>query len=277
MTVVIGSTRAAELAAADQTNNPVVLWDNIATVSNITSKFGDETGGPATNAVTGTTYDPAIPTVSGGIAALEVTGSSLVANSACIYAHNIADISASVRIQYSDDGGTSWTDAGAGTVTPSDNQAIIWRFDEQTHDDWRVQIFNASTNQPIIGGFCIGTEIVIEQRFYAGYAPPITPNRVDLIDNQSEGGHLLGTRFVQRGSAASVGIQHVSPATLRAATWKAFQNHFNQGGGFSFAWRPTKYGDGFWSWRGGDVIAPRNMGINELMEFTMDLRFYDDP
>jgi hypothetical protein len=276
MTIAYDSVRTAELIAGGLEENPAILWDNIATASNITSRYGDEAGGPATNAVTGTTYDAAIPTLSGGIATLEVSGSGLTANAACIYAHNIADTGASVRIQYSDDGGTSWTDAGAGLVTPTDNQAIMWRFDESTHDDWRVQVFNAGVNQPIIGGFCIGTELIIEQRFYQGYTPPITPTNVMLTENVSEGAHILGSKFQEYGSTVSVEIQHVQYATIRSADWIAFQNHHNRGGAFLWAWRPTKTGDVFWARTAGAVIAPTNTGPKDRVSFKMELSLYHE-
>lgn len=277
MTIVIDATRAAELATAGQSNNPAALWNNIATASNITSENGDVSGYPATNAVTGTTYDDAQPVVTSTEAALIVSGTALTANAACIYAHNIGTIGASVRVQYSDDGGTTWTDGGAGPVTPADDQAIFWRFDERSEDDWRLLIFNVSgSDQPIIGGFCIGVELLIEQRIYQGYTPPITPTAVSMVDNTSEGQHILGTRFVERGSEIAVDLTHMTPATLRGVDWVAFQNHFNQGGALLWAWRPTKYGDAFWCRRSGSAMVPTNSGPKDYMSVSFALRAYHE-
>lgn len=276
MTIVTDPARAAELAASGQSNNPAILWDSIATAFNVSSEHGSETGGPATNAVTGTTYDAALPTTSGGQAALEVTGTALTANGACIYAHNLGTIGASVRVEYSTDGGASWLDAGAGIVNPADDQAIFWRFDERSADDWRINITGAGAEQPAIGGICIGLELVVEQRIYQGYRPPITPTEVTMIDNVSEGAHLMGTRSVDRGSLISVDVEHIKDTTIRGDAWVAFQKHFNGGGALLWAWRPTKYGDAFWAWRNGDPIAPVNSGPQALMSASFNLRAYHE-
>lgn len=277
MTVLVGATRAGELSAAGEENNPIILWDNEATTGNISSLNGDESDGAATNCVNGTTFDYALPTVSANEAALEISGTNITLRALGIAAHNLGTLGASVRVQYSDNGGSTWTDSGAGPDTPADDQAILWRFDEQTHDDWRLLIFNVSSGQPAIGVLVAGVEIVMPRRIYQGYAPPVTPNQVTLQSNVSEGGHLLGSASVARGSSISAGFQHVPASFVRGATWRAFQSHFNTGGGFFWAWRPTKYDDCHFAWRAGAAIAPENTGPKDMMGLQMGMRLYDDP
>ncbi|PHQ81846.1 MAG: hypothetical protein COB69_03570 [Phycisphaera sp.] len=114
-------------------------------------------------------------------------------------------------------------------------------------------------------------------RYSLANAPPITPNSVDLQSNVSEGGNLLGSATVRKGSRTAAGLTHIEPTFLRATQWTSFQTHFNGGGGFFWLWRPTKYEDAFYAWRDGGVIAPTNSGPKEYMSFDMGMRFYDQP
>jgi hypothetical protein len=276
MTVAIGSTRATELATAEQTNNPVILWNNIATTGNTSSPNGVNTDGAVANCLNGATYDACRPVITSTIAPLVVTGSGLTANCAAIAAHNIGTLGLSVRVQYSDNGGSTWTDAGAGAVTPTDDQAIMWRFDESSHDDWRLVVFNGTSEEPAIGVFVLGVELVMPETVYQGYRPPITPTAVTTQSNVSEGGHLLGSAVVRRGSNAAVDFQHLEASFVRGTDYKPFQSHFNDGNGFFFAWRPTKYGDCHFAWREGDPIVPENTGPEDRMGLSMNMRLYDE-
>lgn len=183
--------------------------------------------------------------------------------------------------QYSTDGGSTWNDSGAGPVTPTDDQAIGFYFDAVDAPDWRILVFNYSgTDDVEIGVAYMGLVLTLDQNIYQGYRPPITPTNVALQSNVSEGGNLLGSAIVRKGSSAQASFTLVDPEYIRSTAnngWKNFQDHFNSGKGFFWAWRPTKYGDLFWAWRDGDPIAPTNSGPRDLMSFDMSMRLYDDP
>ena len=278
MTIVYDPSKAASLAANDQSNNPVIAWNNIATPTNISAPNGTEPTGAASNAVTGTTYDFALLTQSGGGANLRVDlGSAGNANVAALAAHNLGTLGGlSARIEFSDDNAT-WTDAGAGVVSPMNDEAIMWRFSQSSHRYWRIRISGITAGQvPAIGVFLLSNELVVPQRIYVGYAPPITPNIVDLQSNVSEGGHLLGSRIVRRGSTVSANITHLKPSFIRSSAWMNFQNHFNNGRGFFWGWRPTGYPELYYAWREGATIAPENTGPQAFMNATLAMRLYSD-
>lgn len=277
MTILIDATTAAALAAAGTSNNPIVAYDNAADDGTLSTGIGTEVEAAAL-AGTGTTYDAWIATPAGGIATLElVLGVAQSLSFVAITSHNIGTIGASVRVQYSLDSGSSWLDSGAGPDTPTDDQAIGFYFDAVSTTHWRVRVFNAGVNDVEIAVALFSSPITIGQRIYQGYAPPITPNVSTLQSNVSEGAHLLGSAVVRQGSRATASLTHIDPVFLRGATWTLFQKHFNNGGGFFWAWRPTKYGDLFYAWRGGATIAPENTGPKAYMGFNMEMRFYDSP
>lgn len=277
MTIVTSSARASALSSSGESNNPFI------TGAPLTGTYTTDTGTEveaAANAYSGFTFDPWVATPTGSdIASWRVEfASGQEPTFAGIAAHNLSDISATVRIQYSADGSTGWTDSGAGPVTPSDNQAIGFRFSGNSAPFWRVRVANASDDVSI-GVIWIGSEIIIPQRIYQGYTPPITPTMVDLNTNVSEGANTLGAAFVERGSMWSASLTHIEPTFLRGATWSAFQRRWNSGHGAFWAWRPTKYGDLFWSWRpqGASPIIPSNSGPKDYMSFEVSARAYDDP
>jgi hypothetical protein len=227
----------------------------------------------AANAVTGSTYDQWTATPDGsGFAAWKVDFGAARSPTFCgIAAHNIADVGGSIMVQHSSDD-LIWSTLHS--VTPTDNAAVGIRFTPTSARYWRVLISGLSGDVSI-GVIWLGAEIIIPQRIYQSYAPPLTPNVVDLNTSVSEGQHLLGSVSTVRGSLWDATIDHVEPTFFRGAEWMAFQRHWNGGGGAFWAWRPTKYGDLLYSWRRGSVIAPNNSGPAAFMSVTIAGRAYD--
>lgn len=277
MTILIDPAVASTLATAGTSNNPIVAYANAGNDGNMSTSIGTEVES-ASLAVTGSTYDAWIATPASGECALQLVLSSAQTLSFCaVAAHNIATAGASIRLEYSTNGGSTWNDSGAGPETPSDNQAIAFYFDAVSATHWRFRVTGAGSNDVEIGVALFSTPITIGQRIYQGFTPPITNTNVELQSNVSAGGNLLGSAVVRKGSSANASLTQIDPAFLRASTWEAFQNHFNNGGGFFWAWRPTKYSDLFYAWRQGATITPTNSGPKDYMSFDMDMRFYDQP
>jgi hypothetical protein len=277
MTIQIDGTLATTLTNNGTSNNPVVAYDNAADDGTLSTAVGTEVEA-ASNAGTYTTYDPWIATPDTGTAVLRlVLPSAQTLNFIAIAAHNLGALGATVEAQFSTNSGSTWQDCGAGSVSPADDQAIAFYFTGVSADYWRIRVTNAGSTDVEIGVALFSTAITIEQRIYQGYSPPITPTMVMLQSNVSEGNHLLGAAVIRKGSTAEAELTHIDPATLRGAEWKGFQSHFNDGRGFFWAWRPTKYGDLFYGWRQGGEIRPTNSGPKEYMSFSMSMRLYDEP
>lgn len=277
MTILIDPVLAGSLATSGTSNNPVIAWDN---------KFND-----ATSVVTTAGTDVEPPTLAGDIgtynawvctpnvfsaATFELTFASPVTfDFVGLAAHNLGTINASVTIEYFDGG---WQDVGSGPAIPVDNQAIGFYFDAKTSDQWRVRVNNVSQNVQI-GIASFSTALTLDQRIFQGYAPPLTPNVVDLQTNVSEGANLLGVASVARGSVVEASVTLLDGAYIRSSDWLNFQRHFNNGAPFFWAWRPTQYNDLFYAWRpqSAATIAPDNSGPKDRMSLTMGMRFYDNP
>ena len=275
MTIKISTAKRASLDANGSANNPVIAWDNLIYDAAMSTDTGTETESAA-YLQTGSTYDPwAATPSSGNIVVSADMGAAQRISFAAIAYHNLAAVGASIAFEVSTDGGSTWADCGCGAVTPTDKQAIGFYFVDHDATDVRLSITGA-TDEVYIGALFVCDPIISPRRIYRGYAPPITPNSVQLQTNVSGGNHLLGSAIVSTGSSATANLQNLPADFVRGADWVAFQKHFNTGNGFFWAWRPAKYGDLFFAWRGGNVIAPPNDGPNGLVSASIEMSFHDE-
>ena len=272
--IVTSTTRSNALIAAEEENNPFFAWDNLADGATL-GGTATLAGGDAFNATNGTTADFWLPNVTGTEAIFQVDfGTDTAITFAAIASHNLATLGASAIIESSPDAAT-WSTAGAST-TPTDNQAIAWRFQTVSERYFRLRVTGLTAADPLaVGVAFFGNETVIPTRIYSGFAPPITANIVDLASNVSVGGNLMGSSIVSRGSKREMAFQYVAPAFIRA-TLKPFIAAFNEGQGFFTAWRPAKYPEDIsYAWRDGSVIEPNNAGPRDLMALSVAMRVHN--
>lgn len=271
MTIAINSTRAAQLVAAGWADNPFIAWDNAGALATLggTATLVD---GSAANAFSGTTFDFWRPDVTATTARLSAQfAAARTVALAAIAAHNLGTLGATIAVQRSTDG-ISWTDAGAGAITPVDDSPIVWRMVTTGADAayWRFYITGLTAGDPVqIGVAFLGDDLVVPDRFYQGFSPVIVPTEVQAQSNISVGGHLMGSSIIAQGSTLSAQFSHV-PATFVRGDLKPFMQHFNRVKGFFFGWRPSTYPqDVHFCWRNGDVIRPVNTGPRDIMSFSM--------
>lgn len=274
MTIAITPSRASALSLADQTNSPFFTG---APLAGTASTAGATEVLPASNALTGTTFDPWTAEATVTTARWKIDfGSAVEPTLAALAAHNLADLDATVYVRHSDDD-VSYTITGAGGITPADNQAIAWRLDDGSHRYWDVIMSGLTVSDVVsIGVIWFGSEIIMPSNIYQGYTPSLTPTQVDMRTNVSEGAQLVGSAFAERGSTFSTEFRNIPATFVRAATWLDFQTRWNRGYGSFWAWRPTKYGDLFYGWRSGGPITPTNSGPKDYMSLSISGRLYHE-
>lgn len=278
MTIVISSARASALAAAGESNNPFVAWNNVGAAA-VLGGSTVLTGGERANAVSGSTYDKWRPAASGSNKTLSFDFTTPVTISfAAIAAHNLFTLGGAASVQWSDDN-VSWSAGGAGTITPTDNSPMAWRMDTAAtaRRYWRFVFTGVDGAELLsVGVAFMGSELVIPRRFYQGFSPVLTPTEVELQSNVSVGNELLGSSVIGRGSTLQATVNNVPATFVRGASWLSFQRHFNDGGGAFFGWRPEKYADDLhYIWRDGSTIRPTNSGPRDLMTIEMAARVYN--
>lgn len=278
MTIAISAARTSALGT--EINNPFFAHLNLA--ASLSATMGGTatvTGGAASNALNGNTFSYWLPDVTSTEAALSAQFSSARTISFVgIAAHNLADYGATVAVQRSSDG-SSWTDAGAGTVTPTDNSPICFRMvtSGQSYAYWRIRITGLTSGDDIaIGVALFGDDLVLPRRVYQGFSPILTPTEVEFQSNVSVGGNYLGSSVIKRGSRVQISLQNLDPTFVRGTGWLAFQRAFNDGSPAFFAWRPAKYPqDIHYIWRDGEVVRPENSGPRDLMSLSLQARVYE--
>jgi hypothetical protein len=271
--IAISSLRAVEQAQQGKQNNPIIAWNNLAADGTASTTTGTETASAA-YLLTGTTYDPWSATPSSGTARVQVDmGAAADVSFVAIAAHNMGSVGATVSVQYSTNG-SSWTDCGSGEVEPVDNQAIGFWFTTVSARYWRVVITGAS-GSVYIGALYVCDPIISPQRIYQTYTPPVTPTSVTLLANRS-GNHVLGTAVTNKGSSATATLQHLHRDFVEGEEWIGFQNHFNDGKAFFWAWRPSLNGQLFFAMREGGTIVP-SPNVTVYRDATLEMGFYDEP
>lgn len=279
MSIAVAAARASALAAAGESNNPFVAFDNLAASATL-GGTAVKADGARENAVTGSTYDYWMPNVTATTAQFQVTfPTARTLSFVGIAAHSLGTLGATVAVQRSTNGGVNWSDAGAGSVVASDDKPIAFRMATSGNDaaDWRINISGLTVGANLFAGVLIfGSELVFPTRFYAGFAPAIVPTEVQLQSNVSVGGNLLGSQVIGQGSSLSASLRHLTPAFARGAAFTSFMRHYNAGKGFFFGWRPTAYPDDLhYCWRDGATLRPANMGVLDFMECEMAMRAYE--
>lgn len=259
-------------------NNPFVAWFNAGALATLGGTTPLD-GGARANAVTGSTYDKwRVSIDSSGAANLQFNfGSAITVPFAAVAAHNIGTLGGTASIQRSANGVT-YADAGASTITPTDNSPMAWRMvtTANAYQYWRLRVSGLTEGDTLsVGVVLMSEDLVIPQRFYQGFAPVLTPTEVQLQSNVSVGGELLGSSIISRGSTLAATIEHVDATFIRGSAWLGFQAHYNDGKGFFFGWRPSKYPqDIHYCARGGGTLRPDNSGPRDLMSIKFTARVY---
>ena len=138
---------------------------------------------------------------------VNITASLLVtenANSYAIFKHNLGDLAATIKLQYSADGAV-WTDFPASTKNVADNKAIFFVSDTPVSAAWwRLNI----TNIPAAATVIIGQTFISNSlRMYSppepGFTPPDLALNNEYISSRADGGDFLGRTLIRRGSKMS--------------------------------------------------------------------------
>ncbi|MCA1337354.1 hypothetical protein [Pseudooceanicola marinus] len=280
MPVLIGTTRAAEIAALGRAGAPVISWDSLCTPDNLATGLGAEVvGQEAANAGTGADWDVwGAEADAGGVVTLDMSlAAPASADFAAISSHNLGELGATATLQVSLDGGSTWADTEAGGHVCTDGAPVIWMFHAVSAADWRLRISGLSEGDLVeLAVLHVGGSLVLPRRIYRDYAPPLTPTNVQLRTNVSEGNKLLGSAVERSGSSVAVEVKLLREDEARSAAWTDFQRHYNSGAGFFWVPQPGLEDDAFFAWRGGNPLAPRRAGVRDFMVATLNLRLGHD-
>lgn len=160
-----------------------------------------------------------------------------------IAGHDLGTQNASIAIQTTVDGGSTWdTVAGLGAITPEDDSAILCLFDTVNADGYRVAI-NSADDNPTIATIA-GGAVQEWPRKAVWTGTPITEgDKISFSNNTSETGVLTGRTRVSDGLEFQVTVNNLSEA-FRTGDFKEFKAYANgEDAAFFIAHRPLDYQD----------------------------------
>jgi hypothetical protein len=269
MLVISSDLVLVDVSTQFSLNNPIIGYDNIVTAANISASSADASGFyPATNMANPATYAlwkasstaaQAIIINNSGDDYIEFVG---------IARHNLGTIKATVRIQGSQDGGSTYQDLTSDQLFANDDP-IIFRFTKLTYDAIKIVIGAATGSPAKIAVVSVGPLLTLQRRIYVGHTPITYARQTNNVNGMSESGQFLGRLFVAEGRATSVQLKNLTP------DW--YRTYFDpfciaaETLPFFFAWRPADYPNEVgYCWLASDP-KPVNQGSNGLMSVDMNV------
>lgn len=142
--------------------------------------------------------------------------------------HDLGTQNAVISLQTSVDSGSSWQDvAGLASITPSDDESILFLFDPIEVDAIRLYIASADS-VPFISVMRAGPVLEWPHPCTWTGTPPTEGDTLTYTENTTDTGGFSGRSLVSDGLTFSVEVDHMSE-TFRTGDFKAFKSHCNKG------------------------------------------------
>jgi PKD repeat protein len=124
-----------------------------------------------------------------------------VADYIAIAQHNLGENAGTFRLSYSNDGGSSWSDATAD-YSPSGRESIWLDFDAISARYWRV--YTNSVTASVLGVVAFGRKYRPRYGQFAGFMPPKLARSFELYASTSEAGLFLGRTILRKKLKGSI-------------------------------------------------------------------------
>lgn len=252
-------------------DKPRVLFDNLFTRNNAVISGDADANFPISNMLTGPTWDYWRAPSASLSNAVATFPANRFANCAFIDAHNLGSTGSSFRIQYSEDGGATWS-ALIPLTAPADDSPIMVMFPRVSGDAYRLQQINGPAS---IGVFIIGMSLDFEY----GISDPVSfrhGHRVDVMGGNSIGGQFLGQKIRRKGGGTTIEFPWLTSDWVNN-DMADFENHYNEGKPFAMALRPN-YDDEelAYCWRpdSANELRPSYQQNGQAFSMNMQVDYY---
>lgn len=169
--------------------------------------------------------------------------------------------------------GSTWSTVTTDLIEwPLDNEAIMVLIEPREINGVRLNI-TYSGDAPSVGKIAAGKALTLRRPFYSGHNPAMLSRDTRSQPNVSEGGEWLGNTIIRQSRSATMSWQHIEANWYRINV-DPFVQHA-RGKPFFVAWNPARFTDCLYGMLTGDV-SPSNMGIRDLMEFSISVKAYSD-
>lgn len=234
-------------------------------------------GATVTATSTAVGYDPAqlfdwkpftlwTPATSGTHYVNVVPASATPVNYFAIAQHNLGTNGGTIKLQYSTNGGGSWSDATT-LIAPVSDETIWQSFDDITANDWRIQV--NSTPASVIGVVSFGAAYLPYFGQLEGFSPTKLARDVEIYANQSEEGLSLGRSILRRNTKNSITFNNMSTSDVYNL-WLPFIKHAEKKP-FFFVWLYEDYPSDVGLVETTEKIEPPRFTSHGRMSVTLNL------
>ncbi len=184
--------------------------------------------------------------------------SSKDVNAYGLYATTLAEAGATAELQYSVDGGGSWTSVQSAEA-PVDTTPIYRSFTTVSAPRWRWKF--VTPVDLYVGCLAFGVDFVFQRGTWMGFSPPKFARDTDLTNNVSQGGRWLGRTIIRNGAKFSFDLDKLTASWVNS-TWYPFMLHAEKRPWW-LLWEKTSHpAEAAWCWADGKIQKPSNSHSN---------------
>ena len=195
-----------------------LLEDSGATITAST----EATGYPKENAYDWRVFDWWKPTATGDSWIQAAFASAKTVDYFAVAGHNLTDVGASIKLQYSTNSGSTWNDATTA-ASGIDNRIIFKSFGVITASYWRVLV-NAPTSVASIGIVAFGNRLDLQRGFPSGFTPAALARENEYQTSMSENGQFIGRSVSRKIYNGKFNLRNLTPEWVRNY-WEPFIDH----------------------------------------------------
>lgn len=217
---------------------PIFAYNNILTTGTVTAT-SEDTSFPVSNltnwkptrwykpAAVGTNY---INIDAGELVDIDYFG---------VFSHDLTEKGATVKLQWSNDGSTGWTDLTT-SLQKSNSEVIFKTFESVNKRYFRVEV-DAPTSICSLGVIGIGKYLEMQRGIKSGFIPPHMNTKNKSLINSADGGLPLGSSITRREAQLSASMDTLTVDWIRA-NWEPLIAHAELNPLF-FSWNYEVYPD----------------------------------
>lgn len=233
-------------------SNAIIAYDNLAEQALSITSSSARTGFAAASAFDWRTTTYWSPNSTAATHTLTVAlPTAQPADYFAFYRHNLASCAATIKLQYSTNSGSTWSNASA-TITPADNDCTLHLMTTRTATHWRIVVVTGNTTPCYLGIVAFGSRLTTYRGMPPGFVVPRHARKNKFLNSTTEGGQWAGRSLVARGAATTIEMRHVDRDWVRS-DWEPFLRHAELKP-FFFSWNHTAYpGDTVFAWLDGEL------------------------
>ncbi|WP_373081175.1 discoidin domain-containing protein [Zhongshania sp.] len=199
---------------------PVILYENIFRNGTVTVSSEQATGEKENAYELGNTNDFWKPTGTSDQWMRVKLGSPVNVNAVGIAAHNLFNVGGGIRVEYTEDNGSTWLPL-TGILNSTSRRPQMMVFGTLAVDDIRV-LFTGHTADITVGVLALGELLAFPRGVGPGYRSPLDNQDVSVVSAVSTTGALLGTSEISRMSQLNAEI-NLLERDFMVNKYRAFQ------------------------------------------------------